>query len=144
MAREGRRMVSAPSKVTEPLRFDRMPMIDFKVVVLPAPLRPRRVTTSPGATSKLMPCRTWDSPYHASRSRTARSGALDGARTMRCASAASGMHAPDIGFDDARILGHRGVVALGENAAAGEHGDPVRQGGHHGQVVLDHEAGAVG
>src|SRR5688572_15408503 len=143
MAREGMRMVSTPSKVTDPLRFGRMPMIDFKVVVLPAPLRPSRVTTSPGATSKLIPCKTWDSPYHASRSRTASSGAAAAAGMLRCARAASGMHASDIGLDDARILGHGGVVAFGEDAAAGEHGDPVGQGGDDRQVVLDHENGAV-
>src|SRR5688500_10040964 len=125
MAREGSRIVSAPSNVTDPLRFGRMPMIDFRVVVLPAPLRPSRVTTSPGATSKLIPCRTWDSPYQASRFRTARSGAAEASGAVRCARAASGMHASDIGLDDARILGHGGVIAFGENAAAGEHRDPV-------------------
>ena len=38
-------------------------MIAFSVVVLPAPLRPSRVTTSPRRTSKLTPCSTWLSPY---------------------------------------------------------------------------------
>ena len=38
---------SRPSKRTEPLRRPTMPMIDFSVVVLPAPLRPSSVTTSP-------------------------------------------------------------------------------------------------
>jgi hypothetical protein len=41
-------IVSTPSKVIEPRRLAMMPMIDFSVVVLPAPLRPSRVTTSPG------------------------------------------------------------------------------------------------
>ena len=64
----GRRMSSLPSKRTEPVRWPTMPMIDFSVVVLPAPLRPSSVTTSPGSTSKLTPCSTWDSPYQACRS----------------------------------------------------------------------------
>src|SRR5215207_4618648 len=127
MTRAGRLMVSTPSKTIEPFRLDRMPMIDFRVVVLPAPLRPSRVTTSPAATSKLIPCRTWDSPYQVSRFRTASSAAATAAVAgmLRCARAASGMHASDIGLDDARILRHGGVIAFGENAAAGEHGDPV-------------------
>jgi hypothetical protein len=32
-----------------------IPIIDFSVLVLPAPLRPSKVTTSPAFTSKLMP-----------------------------------------------------------------------------------------
>jgi hypothetical protein len=51
------------------------PMIDRSVVVLPAPLRPRSVTTSPAATSNVTPCSTCDSPYQALSARTARSGA---------------------------------------------------------------------
>src|SRR5262249_12782962 len=40
-------------------------MIDFKVVVLPAPLRPIRQTISPLATSMLTSCSAWLAPYHA-------------------------------------------------------------------------------
>ena len=43
----GMPMISVSSKRIEPLRLPIMPMIDFSVVVLPAPLRPSRVTTSP-------------------------------------------------------------------------------------------------
>ena len=64
------RMMSWSLNFTEPVRLPMMPMIDFSVVVLPAPLRPSSVTTSPAFTSKLIPCRMWDSPYHASRLRT--------------------------------------------------------------------------
>ena len=42
MDREGRPMVSVPSKRMEPLRLLKMPMIDLSVVVLPAPLRPKK------------------------------------------------------------------------------------------------------
>ena len=49
------RMISLPLKRTEPVRLPTMPMIDFSVVVLPAPLRPSSVTTSPELTSKSMP-----------------------------------------------------------------------------------------
>ena len=50
---DGRPISSRPSKRTEPVRWPTMPMIDFSVVVLPAPLRPSSVTTSPARTSKL-------------------------------------------------------------------------------------------
>src|SRR5687767_2318557 len=133
-------MVSTPSNRTEPLRLPRMPMIDFSVVVLPAPLRPSRVTTSPGRTSKLMPCSTWDSPYQVSSPCTASSGALSVAGATRAASA---MAHPDIGFDHARILRHGGVIPFGEHAAARQHGDAVGQRGDHREIVLDHQDGAV-
>ena len=54
IARAGRPISSRPPNCTEPLRLPRMPMIAFSVVVLPAPLRPSRVTTSPSRTSKLI------------------------------------------------------------------------------------------
>jgi len=59
------RMISWPPKRIEPVRLPMIPITDFSVVVLPAPLRPSRVTTSPAFTLKLMPCRMWDSPYQA-------------------------------------------------------------------------------
>src|SRR5437868_4425119 len=110
-----------------------MPMIDFRVVVLPAPLRPSSVTTSPDRTSKLAPCSTWDSPYHACSSSTASNGAMVGL-SMPC---------PQIGFAHARVGGDRLVVTFRQHAAAREHGDAVGQVGHHAQIVLDHQHGAV-
>jgi hypothetical protein len=47
MSFEALRMSSWPSKRTEPVRLATIPMIDLSVVVLPAPLRPNSVTTSP-------------------------------------------------------------------------------------------------
>ena len=70
----GRPISSCPRSVIEPVRWPTMPMIDFRVVVLPAPLRPSSVTTSPSCTSKLTPWRMCDSPYQACRSFTASSG----------------------------------------------------------------------
>src|SRR5512134_4128347 len=98
-----------------PRRFATMPMIDFMVVVLPAPLRPSRVTTSPGSTSRSTPCRMCDSPYQAWRSRTRNSGSGIGSGGMG--------GRPHVGFDHRRIVGHHLVVALGQDLAAGEHGD---------------------
>src|SRR5258706_16318141 len=128
-------MSSWPSWRTDPVRCPTIPMIDLSVVVLPAPLRPSRVTTSPPATSNAAPCRICDSPYQAWRSRTDSSEAPG---------APSGMAGPQIRPHDVRMLRHGGVVALGENLAAREHGDVIRERRHDREVVLDHEHRAVG
>ena len=48
-------MMSWSLKRIEPVRLPMIPITDFSVVVLPAPLRPSSVTTSPAFTLKLMP-----------------------------------------------------------------------------------------
>src|SRR3954467_12715026 len=131
MRLEGSPTSSVPSNATEPRRCGTMPMIARKVVVLPAPLRPSRVTTSPSSTSKSIPCRMCDSPYQACRSWTRSNARAFGKR--------SGMPGADIGVDDFLIVRHRRVVAFGENAAAGQHRDRVRQIRDNGKVVLDHQ-----
>src|SRR3954447_26998679 len=118
-----------------------MPMTDFSVVVLPAPLRPSSVTTSPAFTLKLTPCRIWDSPYQASRFSTASTGVRPAAVTVRSAIFASAMTRPQIGFLDALVLGQFGVITFGKHLAAGQHRDDVRQIGNHAQIMLDHQDG---
>src|SRR5580692_10806319 len=106
-----------------------IPMTDFSVVVLPAPLRPSSVTTSPAFTLKSMPCRMWDSPYQASRFCTDNTGAPEpGAGFVAAAViAASTMTGPQIGFLDALVLGQIGVVAFRKHMTARQHGDDVGQ-----------------
>src|SRR3982074_3326269 len=111
-----------------------MPMIDFSVVVLPAPLRPRSVTTSPAKTSKVAPGTTWDSPYQAWSPSTASNGAMPGLS----------MANPKIGFAHARVGRNRLVVALGEHSATREPRDAVGKVGDHAEIVLDHQHRAVG
>src|SRR5437868_11095650 len=118
-----------PSNVTEPVRFSTMPITDFKVVVLPAPLRPGSVTSSPWPTSKPTPWRMCDSPYQASRPSTFRS--------------VSAMTGPDIGFDDRWLLRHGAVGPLGQHLATRQHGDGVGEIGHDRHVVLDHQHGPI-
>src|SRR5262249_37947102 len=108
-------------------------MMDFMVVVLPAPLRPCSVTTSPANTLKATPGRMCDSPYQACRPYTVSSGAPR-----------SGMADSQVGFLDGRIGRHRLVVAFAEDAAARQHRDAVGQVGDDAEIVLDHEHGAVG
>src|SRR6516225_11666266 len=104
-------MSSLPSSVMEPLRLATSPMIARMVVVLPAPLRPSSVTTSPASTWKVMPCRMWLSPYQA--------------WTSCSASWVSGMAGPHVGFDDLGIGGDFTVGTLGQDLAARKHRDVV-------------------
>src|SRR5258706_9243099 len=106
-----------------------MPMTHFSVVVLPAPLRPSSVPTSPSRTSKSMPCRMWDSPYQAFRF-------LTESRT-------SDMPCPKISLDHLRIGGHAPVVAFGEDLATLQDGDAIRERRDHRKIVLGHQHGAV-
>src|SRR6516162_9930935 len=144
MRSEFARIVSVVPKRIEPVRLPMMPMIDFSVVVLPAPLRPSRVTTSPAFTLKSMPCRMWDSPYQASRFCTDRICPPAAAAGMGLAGAAvsrSGMTGSKIGFLDALVLGQFGVVALRQHLAAGQHRDDVGEIGDDVQIMLDHQDG---
>ena len=49
----------APLELDRPGRGWSSPLIVLRVVVLPAPLAPIRVTISPRWTSRSMPCRAW-------------------------------------------------------------------------------------
>ena len=51
--------MSLPSKVIVPVRGWSSPEIVLRVVVLPAPFAPIRVTISPRRTSSDTPCRAW-------------------------------------------------------------------------------------
>src|SRR5262249_33177065 len=128
---DDRLISSRPSSCTEPVRWPTMPMIDLSVVVLPAPLRPSSVTTSPARTSKLTPCSTCDSPYQACRFSIASSAPL-------------GMANAEISLAHLGVRRHGRVVAFGEHAAARQHRDAVAQIRHHAEIVLDHQDGAVG
>ena len=55
-------VISRSSNVTEPERALTRPMTVFKVVLLPMPFRPSKATSSPWATSRLIPCSTWLAP----------------------------------------------------------------------------------
>src|SRR2546421_2423595 len=125
---------SRPSKRTEPLRWPTMPMIDLSVVVLPAPLRPSSVTTSPARTSNAAPCRICDSPYQACSPSTASSGAPD----------TSGMAGPHIGFAHVRIVRDGRVIALGQHPPARQNRDAVREVRDDAEIVLHHQHRAVG
>src|SRR5205807_10333494 len=102
-----------------------MPMIDFRVVVLPAPLRPTSVTSSPLRTSRSTPCKTCDSPYQAWSPRA----------SSMLGSQVRGLHRG--------VLRDLRVVAFRQHLAAGQHGDALRDAGDDAHVVLDHQHGAA-
>src|ERR1051325_11343962 len=106
-----------------------MPMMARSVVVLPAPLRPSNVTSSPSPTLNSTPCRTCDSPYQARRFLTC-------SRSSEAAVGVggSGMSGSHIGFDHLGIAGNRGVITLGQDAAAGQDRDRVGQIGDDRQI----------
>src|SRR6267142_4870739 len=108
-------MSSRPAYVIDPLRCDSMPMMARMVVVLPAPLRPSSVTTSPALTSNVMPWSTWLSPYQPCTSRTA-----------SCASAMAGSH---VGFDHLRVLGDLRIGAFRQHLTARQHRDAIAEVG---------------
>src|SRR5579872_2872097 len=116
-----RLMSSLPSKTTEPVRLRTMPMIAFSVVVLPAPLRPSRVTTSPPLTSRSTPCRMCDSLYQASRPLTL--STVFAAAACARARAASVMPHSEIGLSHLLVLRHLAIVALGQHPPARQHRD---------------------
>src|SRR5262245_62281627 len=101
-----------------------MPMTDFSVVVLPAPLRPSSVTTSPVNTSNVAPWSTCDSPYQACRPSIASNGAPPGLS----------MSDPEIRLAHERVGGDRLVIALSEYAPAREHGDAVGEIGNNAEI----------
>src|SRR5262244_3638305 len=111
---EGRSVSSCPSKRMEPWRRGTMPMTALRVVVLPAPLRPSSVTTSPGRTSKSTPWRMCDSPYQAWRSRTSRRAPP---------AMASGVPLSHVGLDHLGVARDRRIVALGEEHHLGLEGE---------------------
>ena len=128
---------SRPSKRTEPRRCSTMPMIDFSVVVLPTPLRPRSVTTSPGCTSKR------DAVQNVRL-------AIPGFEPVHCQHGArlgwrfSIMAGPEIGFAHGGISRYGLVIAFGEHLAAGEHRNAIAQIRHYAEIMLDHQHGARG
>src|SRR5207245_6586796 len=127
---DGRVTSSRPASRMEPRRRPTIPMIDFRVVVLPAPLRPRSVTISPGRISRSTPWRMCDSPYQAWRSWTPSSG--------------SGTTGPHVRLDHVRVPRHGPVVTFREDLAARQDGDGVREILDHAEVVLDHQDRAIG
>src|SRR6185295_5034547 len=108
-------------------------MIDFSVVVLPAPLRPSSVTTSPSFTSNVTPCRICDSPYQAWRSLITSSGVLT-----------SSMAHSHVGLANLGMVVHLVIVAFSQHASAREPSNVVGEIGDNRKIMLHHKHGTIG
>src|SRR3569833_4404970 len=101
------------------------PMRQRSMVVLPAPLRPTRVTISPASTCYAPSRRACASPYQADSSST------------------RSMGVSEVGGDAARVVPDLGVRALDEHLAVLQDGRPLGEAGDHVDVVLGEDHGAT-
>src|ERR1044071_8105411 len=119
-------VMSRPSSSMRPDVGLCSPMRQRRSVVLPAPLRPTRVTTSPSSTSRETPCSTWASPYPAVSSWIL-SNVL-----------------PQVGGDHARVVADLLVRALGQRLPKLQHRYPLVQFANDLHVVLHQHDRASG
>src|SRR5436309_8085284 len=96
-----------------------------RVVVLPAPLAPSRVTISPSATVSETPCRALIGPYRASTPRS--SSSVDS-------------FGPQVRLDHIRTCLHLAGRSLGDLAPEVEHVHAVADRHHELHVVLDRKS----
>ena len=106
--RRGRRVASMPSSTTDPCACRCRPMTERSSVVLPAPLRPTRVTTSPWPTVRSTSRRACASPYQADSPATSR-------RRVELSHGGVTLWAAQVGRDDPLVGAHLLVAALGEH-----------------------------
>ena len=111
-------------------------MIVRSVVVLPAPLRPSSIVTSPEGTSKSTPCRMWYAPMWVCtpREREQRPHAHAGFGFRREA---------EIGLAHDGRGDHRLRLAVGDELAVVQHDDAVGELAHDVHLVLDQQDGLV-
>src|SRR5262249_47305593 len=100
------------------------------VVVLPMPLRPISVTTSPAPTVKLTSNSTWAGPYPACKCATESRPVI---RSFHLVA--------EIGRRHLRVGAHLLRRAARKHAAVDQHGDAVGEREHGGHVVLDQHHG---
>src|SRR5215472_6431296 len=123
-------MSAAPSNVTAPPVGGSRPMTARIVVVLPMPLRPISVTTSPAPTVKLTSNSTCAGPYPACRCATESRPVI---RSFHLVAEVRRCHL--------RIGAHLLRRAAREQAAVDEHRDAISEREHRGHVVLDQHHG---
>src|SRR5947207_3155270 len=114
--------MSRPEKTIRPLRGSMAPATPRRLVVLPAPLAPMRVTISPSATSKESSRTAGTSPYASSRSCTLRS-----------------KFTAKVGRDHRRVVLHFARRALEQRLAVVHDENAVRDVHYQVHVVLDDE-----
>src|SRR6478735_4447665 len=136
---------SAPSRVIVPSICRCRPMTERSRVVLPAPLRPTRVTTSPGATSMLTSVRARASPYQAESPETSSE------RERACVATEpvfvcvvrvwSLMGCSEVCRDDPLVGAHLVVGSFRQHLPRLQHRDGVGEGADDVHVVVDEDDG---
>src|SRR6202030_4546968 len=116
--------------MTDPRVLSIRPMMDFKVVVLPAPLRPIRQTISPLATSRLISCSTWLAPYQAFRLLTC---------NIRSCNIRSMLPLAQIDPLHRFVLAHLRWRSLCQELAVVQHQDTIADPQHQLHLVLDQD-----
>src|SRR5215212_8468691 len=119
-----RLVMSAPLKVMRPERAGNMPNTVLNMVDLPAPFGPITVVIAPRTTVQSVPCSIVILPYPATTS-----------SSVRMASVAK------VRLDHFGIAPHVDRIALGDDAAFGEHHDARAQRHDEFHIVLDHHEG---
>src|SRR6478735_10795753 len=115
-------VMSLPSNQIEPVVSGRIPEIARMVVVLPAPLAPIRVTSSPSSTDNEMPCSASIRPY---------------ATFMSLISSRGIVGHPQVGGDNRGVVPDLGRQTFGDLLAELQYHDPVGHPHHQPHVVLD-------
>src|SRR5680860_351754 len=119
------RLISAPAKRRTPSVWRWRPITERSNVVLPAPLRPTRVTTSPALTLRETSPRTRASPYQADRP------------------SISSMSLPQVCRDHSVVRAHLFVASLGQDLALLQHRDLTGEIANDVHVVVDEHDGAT-
>src|SRR5690349_20765731 len=131
---------SEPPHETVPSTCRCRPSTDRSSVVLPAPLRPTRITTSPGSTLRSTSLSTFASPYQAESPATCRTCWEPWATWSDLLF--SGLS--EVGGDDLLVVADLVVGALGEDLTGLQHGHGVGQRADDVHVVVDeHDRAAL-
>src|SRR5919201_10993 len=117
---------SRPPRRTVPRIWRCSPMMQRSVVVLPAPLRPTSVISSPSRTSRLTSRSACACPYQA----------------LRCLTSSIGLS--EVRADDPRIPAYLVVRAVGDHPTLLHHDDSIGELGDNAHVVLDEKHRAAG
>src|SRR6478609_7218690 len=117
-------VMSWPSKTMDPWDSGLIPEIARMVVVLPAPLAPIRVTSSPSSTDNEMPCSASIRPY---------------ATFMSLISSRGIVGHPQVGGDNRGVVADLGRQTFGDLLAELQYHDPVGHPHHQPHVVLDQQ-----
>src|SRR3990172_4564445 len=130
-----------PSNRIRPWRRRTSPDIARRVVLLPAPLLPIRVTISPGFTSSETPRSAMMPPYPADTSCSESSGAAPFPAVITLTISRASDFLTQVGLDNLRVPLHFGRCALGDFFAVVQDCYPFAHAHHDSHLVFDEDDG---